>query len=119
MKIKGAIRPDPALANVNEWPQALVGSLEIVDAGESIDEAGTPDWATSRFFLGGEREKETFGFSFDGRVLVESGITIDEIDTGLMVRVYLRPDDGAFCAIAENGRLVKEQAYTAVRFERI
>ena len=119
MKIKGEIVADPIFESVTKWPSLLIGTLDIVDCGDIVDEYGYPSWGSTRFFLDGKIEKETTGFDFDGPVLSSSGIKFEEIDQGLLVKVYLEPIEGEYVPVAVDGKFIKEQCYRAVKFERI
>lgn len=120
MRNKGKITPDPYLEDVQVWPHPLIGTLELIVWGDSLgDEHDTPAWAASRFYIDGNSEKETTGFGFDGSVLLKSGITIDEIEDHLIVKVYLQPKDGEFGTICTGEEVIKEQLYEVVKFERV
>ncbi len=119
MRIKGKIHPSEDYREVKSWPHCLVGTLDIVDCGDPIDELGAPSWCAARFFIDGGFEKEVTGFGFRGDVFSTSEVTFDEIDSGLKVQVYLVPDDGKYVATPKNRKLFKEQLYKAVKFERI
>jgi len=119
MTRKGQISPDPYMAHVKVLPHAMVGTLEIVAFGDSIDEQRTPAWAASRFYVDGDPEKETTGFGFEGEVLVQSGISIDEIDNKVKVKVYLQPKEGEYGTVSTGEEDIKEQLYKVVKFERV
>lgn len=120
------LRPDPHLADIQEWPHTLEGTVDIVDGGWSgdsdpLESKSKTDILRSFTAVAHLRlpDGNKVGFVLDGAVLVPLMIWPEEFDADNLFRVSLEPIDGGGTPMAVDGKLVYLQEYQARRVERV
>lgn len=120
------LRPDPYLADIQEWPCTLEGTVDIVDGGWTVGLdplEGDSKADILRSFTAVAHlqlpDGNKVGFLIDGAVLVPLMIWPEEFDAGNLFRVRLEPIDGDGTPMAVDGKLIYLQEYQALQIERV
>lgn len=120
------LRPDPYLADIQEWPYTLEGIVDVVDGSwtEGLDPIESKSKADILKSFAAAAHLELadgnkVGFLLDGAVLVPLMIWPEEFDAGNLFRVSLAPIDEDWTPMAVEGKFIYLQEYQALRIERV